>query len=118
MEHESSPTYYPPVAPYTSKKSVTFVHGYDPGHVAPKSTAYVAKHHKHHAVDPVVHAAPNQCKPIVCDPQYVFHDCYVPREVPIVQPVIHVQRKIIVNVPRHYVQPMVKHKVIDPGCPC
>lgn len=57
------------------------------------------------------------CPPIVCPPVYVYHDCYVYREQPVVQPVIHVQRNVIVNVPRYYTQPAQQQVTIDPGCP-
>lgn len=58
-----------------------------------------------------------KCKPIICDPVYVYNDCCVPREVPIIHPVVTVNRRIIVNVPKHYYQPMTKNVVVDPGCP-
>lgn len=58
-----------------------------------------------------------KCPPIVCPPIYECHDCYIPREVPIIQPVIRVNRQIIVNVPRYYVTPETRNEVIDPGCP-
>ncbi|WP_067922398.1 MULTISPECIES: hypothetical protein [Alicyclobacillus] len=57
------------------------------------------------------------CSPIVCPPVYVYHDCYVAREVPVVQPVIHVRRNIVVNVPRYVVQPGSQEVTLDPGCP-
>ncbi|WP_207893922.1 hypothetical protein [Tumebacillus sp. BK434] len=57
-----------------------------------------------------------KCPPIVCPPIYQYHDCYIPREVPIIQPVIRVNRQIIVNVPRYYTQPESRTEVIDPGC--
>lgn len=57
------------------------------------------------------------CAPIVCPPVYVYHDFFVPREVPVIQPVIHVRRNIVVNVPRHYVHPSQQQVTIDPGCP-
>jgi hypothetical protein len=57
------------------------------------------------------------CDPIICPRVYVYEDCYVPREVPVIQPVIRVRRNIIVNVPRHYVQPGEQQVTIDPGCP-
>ncbi|MGZ4123006.1 MAG: hypothetical protein ACXVPC_11855 [Tumebacillaceae bacterium] len=57
------------------------------------------------------------CPPIVCPPVYQYHDCYVYREVPIIQPVIRVNRHIIVNVPRYQVVPETRDVVIDPGCP-
>lgn len=72
--------------------------------------AYMASHPTPH---PILH----KCAPIVCDPQYVVRNCYVPREVPVIHPIVNVQRHVIVNVPRHYYQPMTKHEVVDPGCP-
>ncbi|KEO83264.1 hypothetical protein [Tumebacillus flagellatus] len=59
----------------------------------------------------------DKCPPIVCPPIYEYYDCYIPREVPIIQPIVRVQRRIIVNVPRYYVQPENREEVIDPGCP-
>ena len=53
--------------------------------------------------------------PIVCPPIYEYCDSYVPREVPIVQPIVRVNRKVIVNVPKYYVQPTTREEVIDPG---
>ncbi len=58
-----------------------------------------------------------KCPPIVCPPVYEYHDSYVHREIPIIQPVIKVNRHIIVNVPKYYTQPVTKDVVIDPGCP-
>lgn len=58
-----------------------------------------------------------KCPPIVCPPVYQYHDCYVQREVPIIQPVIRINRQIIVNVPRYIVAPETRNEVIDPGCP-
>ncbi|RYM06515.1 spore coat protein D [Sporolactobacillus sp. THM7-7] len=58
---------------------------------------------------------PNQ--PIYCDPQYVVHDSFVPRFVPVVHPVIHVNRQNVVNVPRHIFEPQFRNEVIDPGYP-
>ncbi len=58
-----------------------------------------------------------KCPPIICDPQYIVRDCYIPREVPIIHPIVNVERRVIVNVPRHYVQPMTRNEVVDPGCP-
>ncbi|GMA59599.1 hypothetical protein NZD89_08710 [Alicyclobacillus fastidiosus] len=72
--------------------------------------AYMVSH-------PAPHAMLHKCAPIVCDPQYVVRNCYVPREVPVIHPIVNVQRHVIVNVPRHYYQPMTKHEVVDPGCP-
>jgi spore coat protein D len=56
-------------------------------------------------------------QPIYCDPQYVYHDSYVCREIPVIHPIVHVNRQNIVNVPRHYTQPTQSTQVIDPGLP-
>ncbi len=58
-----------------------------------------------------------QCGPIQCPPQYVVRDCYVPRVVPYVHPVVIVNRQNIVNVPHHIYQPVVQNVVNDPGYP-
>ncbi|WP_206832532.1 hypothetical protein [Alicyclobacillus fructus] len=57
------------------------------------------------------------CPPIVCPPIYEYHDCYICREVPVIQPVVRVNRQFIVNVPRYVVQPETKNVTVDPGCP-
>ncbi|MCI1858133.1 MAG: spore coat protein D [Sporolactobacillus sp.] len=58
-----------------------------------------------------------QVKPIYCDPEYVIHDTFVPRYVPVIHPVIHVTRKNIVNVPKHIVKESGKTEIVDPGYP-
>lgn len=58
-----------------------------------------------------------KCPPIVLPPIYECQDCYVCREVPIIQPIVRVNRTIIVNVPRYYAVPQQENVVIDPGCP-
>ncbi|WP_207652388.1 spore coat protein D [Desulfosporosinus sp. FKB] len=57
------------------------------------------------------------CPPVICPPQYCVHDCFIPRMVPYIHPVVHVMRQNIVNVPQHFYQPMVRNVVFDPGCP-
>lgn len=58
-----------------------------------------------------------ECPPVVNPPKYVYHDCYIPRMVPHIHPVIHVNRYNIVNVPQHFYPQEVKNVVVDPGCP-
>ncbi|MFX3616731.1 MAG: spore coat protein D [Sporolactobacillus sp.] len=55
--------------------------------------------------------------PIICDPRYVVHDSYVPRYIPVIHPVVHVNRQNIVNVPQHSVQQSQQNQVVDPGLP-
>lgn len=56
-------------------------------------------------------------KPIYCDPQYIVHDTFVPRFVPVIHPIVHVNRQNIVNVPQHIFQNSERTEVIDPGYP-
>ncbi len=57
------------------------------------------------------------CRPVVCPPQYCVQDYYTYREVPVIHPVVLVNRQNIVNVPRHIYQPITRNMVVDPGCP-
>ncbi len=98
----AKPTYIPYGVTKTVKKKKKM---YDPGYYG---HTHVSTHH---------YGKP-QCGPIVCDPQYVVRDCYIPREVPVVHPVVTVNRHIIVNVPKHYYQPKTQNVTVDPGCPC
>lgn len=59
----------------------------------------------------------NHVKPIYCDPQYIVHDTYVPRYIPVIHPIVHVNRKNIVNVPEHIYQESSQETTIDPGYP-
>ncbi len=45
----------------------------------------------------------NQMQPIVCPPQYRCHDTFVPREVPVIHPIVNVNRQHTVVIPRNYV---------------
>ena len=45
----------------------------------------------------------NQMQPIVCPTQYRCHDTFVPREVPVIHPIVNVNRQHNVVVPRNYV---------------
>lgn len=95
-------------------------YGYVP-HVMGKATVKVQQVKKVYGPGYVSHApkpASHHCPPIVCDPRYVVRDCYVPREVPVVHPIVNVNRHVIVNVPKHYYQPITRNVVVDPGCPC
>lgn len=108
-------------------------HGYDDNHdESPAMHGHAAYGHygKSHTVkkmkkvyhtgammNPMHHKKIHKGKPIVCDPQYIIRDCYVPRMVPVVHPVVTVNRHIIVNVPQHFYQPMTRNVVVDPGYP-
>lgn len=43
-----------------------------------------------------------QVQPIVCPTQYRFHDEFTQREVPVIHPIVNVNRQNIVDVPVHY----------------
>jgi hypothetical protein len=44
----------------------------------------------------------NQVQPIVCPPEYRCHDEFIPREVPVIHPIVNVNRHHYVDIPRHY----------------
>lgn len=43
-----------------------------------------------------------QGEPIVCPPEYFVRDEFMPREVPVIHPIVNVNRQHTVDVPRHY----------------
>lgn len=53
-------------------------------------------------------------KPIVCPAQYVVRDYYTLQVVPVIHPVVTVNRQNIVNVPQHYIQPLTTNVVTAP----
>lgn len=57
------------------------------------------------------------CQPIICPPRCCVHDCFTPRIVPYIHPIVHVNRQNIVNVPQHFYQPIFRNVVVDPGWP-
>lgn len=66
--------------------------------------------HKKHAPKVMCHP----CPPIVCEPQYVFHDHCINQEVPVMHPVIHVHRYNVVPVPKHYYQHYSANGIVSP----
>lgn len=120
---ESEPEKESPPEPHVTHKPYTAPMPYP----TPSYSLYGAAKVKHKKVyDPGYPAYPapapamkwkSKCPPVMCDPQYVVRDCYIPREVPVVHPVVTVNRHVIVNVPRHYYQPVTRNVVVDPGCP-
>lgn len=57
------------------------------------------------------------CRPVVLSPQYCVRDFYTTRMVPVIQPVVQINRQNIINVPQRIVQPMTRNVVVDQGCP-
>lgn len=54
---------------------------------------------------------------VFCEPRYVYKDTYVERNVTYVHPIIQVNRKHVVNVPRHVYQRYEQNMTVDPGIP-
>ncbi|RSK29011.1 hypothetical protein EJF36_20175 [Bacillus sp. HMF5848] len=55
--------------------------------------------------------------PIVCPTQYRVRDTFVRRPIPVIHPIVDVNRVNVVNVPRHIVQRYNQTVVVDPGVP-
>lgn len=49
-----------------------------------------------------MHGGMHQVEPIVCPPEYCVRDEFMPREVPVIHPVVNVNRQHYVDIPRHY----------------
>lgn len=54
-------------------------------------------------------------RPIVCPPRYCVHDYCIPRYVPVIHPIVTVNRQNIVNVPQHYYEYSATDMVVDRG---
>ena len=53
---------------------------------------------------------------VVCPPQYIVRDFVTPRVIPVIHPVVTVNRQNVVNVPQHFIQPSsVNVTVAQPG---
>ena len=57
----------------------------------------------------------NGCRPICCPPQYCVRDYYTQRAVPVIHPIVNINRQNIVNVPQHYYQPIERNVVVERG---
>lgn len=127
MESPSMPSYHESSPEVEYDESPSLPHHHMQHHAAPKVNVGISAHAEVHKTvkkhkkkyDPgyMMKHKSCGCPPIVCDPQYVVRDCYIPREVPIIHPIVNVTRHNIVNVPRHYFQHSTKDEVVDPGCP-
>ncbi|HBW34300.1 spore coat protein D [Desulfosporosinus sp. BICA1-9] len=54
-------------------------------------------------------------KPICCPPQYCVRDYYTQRIVPVIHPIVNINRQNIVDVPQHYYQTTTRNVVVDQG---
>lgn len=52
--------------------------------------------------NPGAYQGMDRVEPIVCPPEYCVNDTFMPREVPVIHPIVHVNRQHIVDIPRHY----------------
>lgn len=52
--------------------------------------------------------------PIVCPAQYVVRDFFTPQVVPVIHPVVTVNRQNVVTVPQHFIQPLTTNVVAFP----
>lgn len=54
-------------------------------------------------------------RPIVCPPKCCVRDYYTPRIVPVIHPIVNINRQNIVDVPQHIYQPTTTNVVVDRG---
>ncbi|GAB6154234.1 hypothetical protein JCM17380_29840 [Desulfosporosinus burensis] len=54
-------------------------------------------------------------KPICCPPQYCVRDYYTQRIVPVIHPIVNINRQNIIDVPQHYYQTITRNVVVDQG---
>ncbi|ETI68845.1 hypothetical protein [Neobacillus vireti] len=55
----------------------------------------------------------NRSRPITRPPKYVFHNESIRREIPIIQPVVHVNRLDVFDVPRVIYKPIRERVVVE-----
>lgn len=53
--------------------------------------------------------------PICCPPQYCVRDYYTQRVVPVIHPIVNINRQNIIDVPQHYYQQTSRNVVINRG---
>lgn len=54
-------------------------------------------------------------RPIVCPPKCCVRDYYTPRVVPVIHPIVNINRQNIVDVPQHIYQPTTTNVVVNRG---
>ncbi|HBV87851.1 spore coat protein D [Desulfosporosinus sp.] len=57
----------------------------------------------------------NCCKPICCPPQYCVRDFYAQRLIPVIHPVVNINRQNIIDVPQHIYQQTSRNVVVEQG---
>lgn len=43
-----------------------------------------------------------QAQPVICPPQYRYFDQFTPRQVPVIHPIVNVNRQHVVDIPEHF----------------
>lgn len=54
-------------------------------------------------------------KPICCPPQYCVRDSYAQRFVPVIHPIVMINRQNIIDVPQHFYQQTERNLVVNQG---
>ena len=54
-------------------------------------------------------------KPICCPPEYCVRDYYTHRFVPVIHPIVNINRQNIIDVPQHLYQQTTRNVIVDPG---
>ena len=54
-------------------------------------------------------------KPICCPPEYCVRDYYTQRFVPVIHPIVTINRQNIIDVPQHYYQQTTRDVVVNQG---
>ncbi len=54
-------------------------------------------------------------KPICCPPQYCVQDSYTQRFVPVIHPIVVINRQNVIDVPQHYYQQTERNVVVNQG---
>ena len=57
----------------------------------------------------------NCVKPICCPPVYCVQDHYAQRMVPVIHPIVTINRHNIIDVPQHYYQATTQNVVVNQG---
>ena len=54
-------------------------------------------------------------KPICCPPEYCVRDYYTQRVVPVIHPIVTINRQNVIDVPQHYYQQTTRNVVVNQG---
>ena len=54
-------------------------------------------------------------KPICCPPEYCVRDYYTQRVVPVIHPIVIINRQNVIDVPQHYYQQTTRNVVVNQG---